>query len=478
MSLNAGEGDDTVILSQREGGSLEGGEGNDSISMSQFDDSNNVFIDMNMDKILISDINGNIDSNSLVRNFEGFENIIGGLGDDTIVGNEHDDTSLVLRGNDGNDHIVGGLGDDIIEGGEGNDYLIGAGGSNTFVVAPNEGVDTIVDFKSGDRLVFNEFGINFGANGTLPSEITISESEDPTNQKDWLLTISKSTANGMLSSSVLFLGLREVYASVEAFESFLASSMDFTETLDLSAIDPLQSEFELDINPLSIINDLHERNDLFGDILNLENSFDDITNALGVIADAKYEQALIVSDTVSSINNVQGFSDALLSDYRGISGTEGNDVLVALDEDSVLYGGDGGHDRLIGGEGNDILISRGEVEYINNDSIGEQLSGGAGMDMFAMINPSEINDTLEAIYREVHITDFNRDEGDRVLLMGYDENAEVILSDVNTETNIQTATIQDSNSDSLTIYFDLSFAREFDTNFALRMADFDKVDAT
>ena len=66
--------------------------------------------------------------------------------------------------------------------------------------------------------------------------------------------------------------------------------LDFTETLDLSAIDPLQSEFELDINPLSIINDLHERNDLFGDILNLENSFDDITNALGVIADAKYEQ--------------------------------------------------------------------------------------------------------------------------------------------------------------------------------------------
>ena len=203
-SLNAGEGDDTVILSQREGGSLEGGEGNDSISMSQFDDSNNVFIDMNMDKILISDINGNIDSNSLVRNFEGFENIIGGLGDDTIVGNEHDDTSLVLRGNDGNDHIVGGLGDDIIEGGEGNDYLIGAGGSNTFVVAPNEGVDTIVDFKPGDRLVFNEFGINFGANGTLPSEITISESEDPTNQKDWLLTISKSTANGMLTHQYYF----------------------------------------------------------------------------------------------------------------------------------------------------------------------------------------------------------------------------------------------------------------------------------
>jgi Ca2+-binding RTX toxin-like protein len=212
--------------------------------------------------------------------------------------------------------------------------------------------------------------------------------------------------------------------------------------------------------------------------LNLENSFDDITNALGVIADAKYEQALIVSDTISSINNVQGFSDALLSDYRGISGSEGNDVLVALDKDSVLYGGDGGHDRLIGGDGDDILITKGEVADISNHSIGEQLSGGAGTDMFVMINPEEINNTLDAIYREVHITDFNRDEGDRVLLMGYEENAEVILSDVNSATNIQTATIQGQNADSLTIYFDLSFAREFDTNFALRMADFDKVDAS
>jgi hypothetical protein len=48
---------------------------------------------------------------------------------------------------------------------------------------------------------------------------------------------------------------------------------------------------------------------------------------------------------------------------------------------------------------------------------------------------------------------------------------------VDQSTNIQTATVNNGTNDSLTIYFDLSFAREFDSNFTLRMADFDKIDA-
>ena len=92
-----------------------------------------------------------------------------------------------------------------------------------------------------------------------------------------------------------------------------------------------------------------------------------------------------------------------------------------------------------------------------------------------LINPSEINETLNQIYK-VKIEDFNRNEGDRVLLAGYGDGDEIELSDVNAETNIQQASIVSDVNTSMTIYFDLSFAREFDANFALRMADFDKVD--
>ena len=96
--------------------------------------------------------------------------------------------------------------------------------------------------------------------------------------------------------------------------------------------------------------------------------------------------------------------------------------------------------------------------------------------MFALINPSEINSTLQKIY-EVKIEDFSRTEGDRVVLVGYDESDALELSSVDQSTNIQTATINGGSQESLTIYFDLSFAREFDSNFTLRMADFDKIDA-
>ena len=94
---------------------------------------------------------------------------------------------------------------------------------------------------------------------------------------------------------------------------------------------------------------------------------------------------------------------------------------------------------------------------------------------FTEINPSEINETLNQIYK-VKIEDFNRNEGDRVLLAGYGDGDEIALSDVNADTNIQQASIGSDANTTMTIYFDLSFAREFDANFALRMADFDKVD--
>ena len=225
----------------------------------------------------------------------------------------------------------------------------------------------------------------------------------------------------------------------------------------------------MDVPVLDILQDsASNRDSFFGADLN----FDDLSATLGVLADVKYNEALIISDNVSGINPVSGFSVAANSDsYRGMSGSVGDDTLVAGEKDSVLYGGNGGSDRLIGGTGDDIIIASG---FADNGT--DELTGGAGADMFSLINPSEINGTLEKIY-EVKIEDFARTEGDRVVLVGYDDTDTLELSSVDEVNNTQTATISKSTNESLTIYFDLSFAREFDANFTLRMADFDKIDA-
>ena len=271
-------------------------------------------------------------------------------------------------------------------------------------------------------------------------------------------------------------GSNELYSSSSDLYGDLNSFIEFRDDLQLTGIDPFTGDIQLPIPALEIINDLDERDSFFGSDFNL----DDISGALGVIADARFEQAFLIDDTLTNIESarIDGFSQAMDNGlYRGISGSSGNDTIVASDTDSVLFGGDGGFDRLVGGSGNDLLLSTatGPGENLAEDDRMDSLVGSAGSDTFLLINPSEINETLNQIYK-VKIEDFNRNEGDRVLLAGYGDGDEIALSDVNADTNIQQASIGSDVNTSMTIYFDLSFAREFDANFALRMADFDKVD--
>ena len=156
-----------------------------------------------------------------------------------------------------------------------------------------------------------------------------------------------------------------------------------------------------------------------------------------------------------------------LSAYTGLSGSLGDDVLVGLDQDSVLYGGDGGSDRVIGGLGDDILVASMDRSGTSVES--DELTGGAGADVFAFVKAETVEAGLQNVH-DVLVNDFNRDEGDRLLLVGYDDPNDVVIHDVDAGTNTQQVSLEDG----LTVMFDLSFAREFDTNFALRLADFDK----
>src|SRR5262249_54878755 len=89
--------------------------------------------------------------------------IYGGSGNDTIKGNNGDDT---LYGGSGNDIISGENGNDTIIGGYGADTLSGGGGNNhdTFVylsvLDSHAGqADTITDFTSGfDKIDLTAFG--------------------------------------------------------------------------------------------------------------------------------------------------------------------------------------------------------------------------------------------------------------------------------------------------------------------------------
>ena len=74
-------------------------------------------------------------------------NIQGTAGDDSLEGAGAPD---LIAGHGGNDTIYGTAGDDIILGGTGDDYLMGDDGADTFVYAPGDGDDWILDFTDGE----------------------------------------------------------------------------------------------------------------------------------------------------------------------------------------------------------------------------------------------------------------------------------------------------------------------------------------
>ena len=463
----SGDGDDTVTVTGLGSGALDGGSGRDTLNLGQLSVADAAVVDLNLGSMTVI-ASGNADQSQIHRDVDGFETVIGTSGDDVIVGSGVDTDSMTLRGGDGSDRIYGGAGDDLIDGGTGDDQLAGGVGSDRFVVGPGTGSDTVTDFDfAADSIVISGFGLSPLESGALPPEVALERSAG--DGTDWMLRVTKtdSGTGQILTASVTLAGTAAA-AQAEILGQLTSPDahawVTFSETLDLVGSDPEASDAEHGVDLGLIVGDATGYADSFFGALDYGDTHDSISDALGVIADAKYESALIARFEGESSGIEQSMD---LSAYAGLSGSVGDDVLIGLDQDSVLYGGDGGSDRIIGGLGDDILVTTRDRSGVDGES--DDLSGGAGADIFAFVKA----DTVEAGLQNVHdvlVNDFNREEGDRMLLVGYEDPNDVVIHDVDASSNTQRVSLEDG----LTVMFDLSFAREFDTNFALRLADFDK----
>ncbi|WP_299491476.1 hypothetical protein [Acaryochloris sp. IP29b_bin.137] len=95
----------------------------------------------------------------ILRGGRGNDMLYGGWGKDWLHGGWGKDR---LHGGADDDRIKGGWGNDIIRGGIGNDTVWGGRGSDIFVLAADEGADTIKDFSLEDRFVLTG-GLSFGS---------------------------------------------------------------------------------------------------------------------------------------------------------------------------------------------------------------------------------------------------------------------------------------------------------------------------
>jgi len=466
-SLDVDAGDDTVVVDGKGAGALTGGDGTDTLSLAGLQDG--AMVDLNFGRMIALCAESAVQTSaSAIRAVSGFEVLVGSSAADTLVSNGESIVAMTLRGRGGDDVLVGGAGKDLIEGGSGSDELTGGEGADTFVLAKGSGQDTVIDFnQSQDKIVLAGFGLNFGVGNSLPASVHLAASTGG----DWVVTVDDSTS-GASGAQLLLKG------SASVSQADIISRLSFDDTHDWANGDVHASDFQMPIDAQVLAVSSFAREVYLGD----NYDFSDLNSMLSVIADARFEKALEVNlnthiGTVDSLGNMTG--------YKGFGGTAHDDVLAGNDHSSVLLGGSGGSDTLIGGSARDILVA-GAKTLSGGMHITDELTGGGGADMFVFVksasnydspDTSKVDQALDKIYEvneiyEVNVTDFNREEGDRIVAVGYGDSVDAIkIDNVNANSNTQAVHF----SDSLTVYFDLSFAREFDSNFSLRMADFDKV---
>ena len=176
VNLSGGEGNDTILLTERGrtgdvigGGTINGNAGNDTITIAGLAPGLTVDGGPGEDRITAgsraiaidggdgSDVIFGTPENDILSGGSGSDRITAYGGDDTIDGGSGNDTIDAgpghdnVSGGDGADEILGGMGDDIIDGGGDSDSI--EGGSGHDVIAGGTGADSIFGHSGADLLI-------------------------------------------------------------------------------------------------------------------------------------------------------------------------------------------------------------------------------------------------------------------------------------------------------------------------------------
>ncbi|MEM9434170.1 MAG: M10 family metallopeptidase C-terminal domain-containing protein [Pseudomonadota bacterium] len=132
-------GRDTIVASQGDD-IVDGGPGTDTLDFSAM--THDLAIDLSVTTLQSADAVLGTDQ------YRRFENITGGDGHDTFIGNN---ASNVFESGDGNDVLEGGIGNDTLMGGSGVDYIEGGAGND--MLYGGDGLDMLRFFSAGTSVI-------------------------------------------------------------------------------------------------------------------------------------------------------------------------------------------------------------------------------------------------------------------------------------------------------------------------------------
>ncbi len=402
-TVSAGDGNDSIIGGSGEGDdTYDGGTGDDLVIYSSTNDGVTVYLQGAPGYADAGMATGTEIGTDVLT---GIENVYGGYGNDTIIGNAADNMlyswagdNLIdggagndyLYGGDGNNTLIGGTGDDTITGGTGANQMTSESGNNIFV-SNTTATDTMVGGTGDDVYVLA---------GTGAVTITDTGGSDSLYISNWTTsgTFTRSGDNLVIDTGAARAILVNVFAGGTSIESIgmpngvytMPAYTGATILAGTSGNDILFGTSGNDTFTGSSGND-YIRGGTGTDGLSYTGTTQGVTvylqGATGYAAEGRATGYEIGTDRLFGIENVKGGTgnDFIVGngDANVLSGGAGNDFLFGGGGNDTLLGGDG-DDVLKGGAGANVLTATSGNNTFISEGGTDTMTGGAGNDLYKL----------------------------------------------------------------------------------------------
>jgi len=365
----------------------------------------------------------------------GLNTLNGGIGNDTLEvssvyasilnGDDGDDTLKIHTGS--NNTLDGGAGNDTLDGGAGNNTAMYSGNRSDYTITKNDTDSsyTIVDNRThspeGTDKVLNVQSFNFGG--------TVISAADLVNQAPITSPVSISTVeNSAILIPIVTNYVNDPDGNVVSIDSFTGISLSWADdSSSETLINPITKK-AVDLSNLSVkITTSTDGGSLY---ITPPAELDWMTAGQKLVATGSYtvkdSSGLTSSDSVT-LNIVGSTTDK----GKNLTGSNGNDLMIGVDNaEDVLQGGNGrdslsglgGTDVLYGGNGDDNINGGAGIDYLHGDNGNDVINGGTEGDI---IFGGKGNDQLTGDVGSDHfvfesqlgsdtVTDFNLADGDKL----------------------------------------------------------------
>ena len=339
------KGDD-VLMGGLGNDTLDGGEGVDRADYSDMTASISINLNLTTEQNTQA---GGLDT------LTNIENVTGGTGNDTIVGNA---LSNNLVGLGGNDTLDGGEGNDTLDGGTGTDKLIGGAGNDIYVV-DNTGDVVTENLNAGTDRVNSSVGYTLGSNVEVLQLTGTSNINGTGNSLN--NTVYASAGNNILDGGAGADSLSYYYAASAVQVSLASTAAQTTGGSGSDTILNFENLYGSAYNDKLTGNAANNllsggagADTLIGgtgnDTYVVDNTGDVVTET------ATTDTADVVQSSVTYTlgTNLENLTLTGASAING-TGNTANNVITGNAANNVLSGG-AGADTLIGGAGNDIYV--------------------------------------------------------------------------------------------------------------------------